>query len=53
MGYKKNEIPGIVEKVLKLVDLTGFEKNFLGSCQEECSKGLPLQELYLSMLISC
>ena len=28
MGYKKNEIPGIVEKVLKLVDLTGFEKKF-------------------------
>ena len=28
MGYKKNEIPNIVEKVLKLVDLTGFEKKF-------------------------
>ena len=28
MGYKKNEIPGIVDKVLKLVDLTGFEKKF-------------------------
>ena len=28
MGYKKNEIPRIVEKVLKLVDLTGFEKKF-------------------------
>ena len=28
MGYKKNEIPEIVEKVLKLVDLTGFEKKF-------------------------
>ena len=28
MGYKKNDIPGIVEKVLKLVDLTGFEKKF-------------------------
>ena len=28
MGYKKNEIPNIVQKVLKLVDLTGFEKKF-------------------------
>ena len=28
MGYKKNEITRIVEKVLKLVDLTGFEKKF-------------------------
>ena len=28
MGYKKNEIPRIVEKVLKLVDLNGFEKKF-------------------------
>ena len=28
MGYKKNEIPSIVQKVLKLVDLTGFEKKF-------------------------
>ena len=28
MGYKKNEIPEIVEKVLKLVDLAGFEKKF-------------------------
>ena len=28
MGYKKNEIPDIVEKVLKLVDLKGFEKKF-------------------------
>ena len=28
MGYKKNEIPRIVEKVLKLVELNGFEKKF-------------------------
>jgi len=28
MGYKKHEITRIVEKVLKLVDLTGFEKKF-------------------------
>ena len=28
MGYKKSEITRIVEKVLKLVDLTGFEKKF-------------------------
>ena len=39
MGYKKNEIPGIVEKVLNLVDLTGFEKISLAVVRRNAAKG--------------